>query len=100
MRAQKGLDGGEKIGKYKVKAGNVDVQLEEDLTENLRGLKVCCHGCQMCWIIAPNCLFESQPEGNLFRDRFLSLQQRALIEPRVPQLSVSRLNTACRHMRQ
>lgn len=25
----------------------------------------------------------AQPEGNLFRDRFMSLQQRALIEPRV-----------------
>lgn len=23
-----------------------------------------------------------QPEGNLFRDRFLSLQQRGLVEPR------------------
>lgn len=29
-----------------------------------------------------------QPEGNLFKDRFLSLQQRALIEPRVPVLYV------------
>jgi hypothetical protein len=38
-RERKGLAGGEKIGKYKVKAGNVDVQLEEDLSENLRQLK-------------------------------------------------------------
>jgi hypothetical protein len=30
-----------------------------------------------------------QPEGNLFRDRFLNMQQRALIEPRVPILYVS-----------
>lgn len=29
-----------------------------------------------------------QPEGNLFRDRFLSMQQRALVEPRVPVLYV------------
>jgi len=29
-----------------------------------------------------------QPEGNLFRDRFLSMQHRALIEPRVPVLCV------------
>ncbi|CAA7263316.1 unnamed protein product [Cyclocybe aegerita] len=53
---------GQKLGKYKVPEGEIDVQLGEDLSENLRGLK---------------------PEGNLFRDRFQSLQQRALIEPRV-----------------
>ena len=47
--------------------GELDVQLGEDLSETLRALK---------------------PEGNLFRDRFLSLQQRALVEPRVPVLYV------------
>jgi nucleolar protein 53 len=31
----------------------------------------------------------TQPEGNLFKDRFLALQKRALIEPRVPQLYVA-----------
>jgi nucleolar protein 53 len=93
---QKGHGGGEKVGKYKVKAGKVDVQLEEDLTENLRGLKVgLSDGHARRTALIP-LLFETQPEGNLFRDRFLSLQQRALIEPRIPQLSVfrhSRLRT-------
>ncbi|GBE83516.1 Ribosome biogenesis protein [Sparassis crispa] len=64
----KGL-GGQKLGKHKVPEGNVDVQLGEDLTESLRALK---------------------PEGNLFRDRFLSMQHRALIEPRVPVLPKKR----------
>jgi len=45
----------------------VDVQLGEDLTESLRALKV---------------------EGNLFRERFWRLQQRGVVEPRVPVLSV------------
>ncbi|TFK52820.1 tumor suppressor protein Gltscr2 [Heliocybe sulcata] len=63
-KLRKGL-AGQKIGKHKVQEGEVDVQLGEDLSESLRGLK---------------------PEGNLFRDRFLSLQQRALIEPRQPVL--------------
>ncbi|KAF5372580.1 hypothetical protein D9758_005148 [Tetrapyrgos nigripes] len=53
---------GQKLGKYVVPEGEVDVQLGEELSESLRGLKV---------------------EGNLFRDRFLNLQQRALIEPRL-----------------
>ncbi|KAJ7796488.1 hypothetical protein B0H14DRAFT_3494788 [Mycena olivaceomarginata] len=54
---------GQKLGRHTVPEGEVDAQLGEDLSESLRGLK---------------------PEGNLFRDRFTSLQQRALIEPRVP----------------
>lgn len=29
-----------------------------------------------------------KPEGNLFRDRFLSFQHRALLEPRMPVLYV------------
>lgn len=33
----------------------------------------------------------TQPEGNLFKDRFQSLQRRALIEPRVPQLPKKRM---------
>ncbi|EIW79440.1 P60-like protein [Coniophora puteana RWD-64-598 SS2] len=51
---------GQKIGKHKVPNSRVDVQLGEDLSESFRALK---------------------PEGNLFRDRFDSLQQRALVEP-------------------
>ncbi|THU84565.1 P60-like protein [Dendrothele bispora CBS 962.96] len=51
---------GQKLGKYVVPLDEVDVQLGEDLTETLRGLKA----------------------SNLFKDRFLNLQQRALIEPR------------------
>ncbi|PFH47610.1 hypothetical protein AMATHDRAFT_67487 [Amanita thiersii Skay4041] len=53
---------GQKLGKHKIPEGEVDVQLGEDLSESLRALK---------------------PEGNLFHDRFLSMQQRALIEPRI-----------------
>jgi nucleolar protein 53 len=60
---------GQKLGKYKVPKGDIDVQLGEELSESLRGLK---------------------PEGNLFRDRFQSLQQRALVEPRVPVLPKKR----------
>ncbi|TBU63459.1 P60-like protein [Dichomitus squalens] len=52
---------GQKIGKHKVPEGEIDVQLGEELSESLRALK---------------------PEGNLFRDRFVSMQHRALIEPR------------------
>lgn len=62
----KGL-AGQRLGKHTVPEGNIDVQLGEDLAESLRTLK---------------------PEGNLFKDRFLSMQQRALIEPRVPVLCV------------
>ncbi|KZS99802.1 P60-like protein [Laetiporus sulphureus 93-53] len=58
-RQKKGL-AGTKIGKHRVPEGEVDVQLGEELSESLRALK---------------------PEGNLFRDRFLSMQQRALVEP-------------------
>lgn len=46
----------------------MDVQLGEELSDSFRGLK---------------------PEGNLFKDRFTSLQHRALIEPRKPVLCVS-----------
>ncbi|KAJ2916207.1 hypothetical protein MD484_g4187, partial [Candolleomyces efflorescens] len=60
---------GQRLGKHKVPEAEVEVQLGEDLSENLRGLK---------------------PEGNLFRDRFHSLQQRALVEPRVRVLPKKR----------
>lgn len=46
----------------------MDVQLTEDLADSLRELK---------------------PEGNLFKDRFISLQKRSLIEARVPVAYVS-----------
>ncbi|KAK1921389.1 putative translation initiation factor IF-2 [Papiliotrema laurentii] len=64
-RERLGLEGGEKIGKHRVGKSKVTVQLGEDLAESLRQVK---------------------PEGNLFKDRFLALQKKALIEPRVPQL--------------
>ncbi|CAB4430602.1 unnamed protein product [Rhizophagus irregularis] len=51
-----------KIGKYSVKKLPIDVQLQEELSESLRTLK---------------------PEGNLFRDRMVSLEERNIIEPRV-----------------
>ncbi|TIB96099.1 P60-like protein [Wallemia mellicola] len=57
-----GLEG-KKVGSHVVPMAEVDVQLGEDLSESLRGVKT---------------------EGNLFRDRFLSMQKRALIEPRQP----------------
>ncbi|KAI6100910.1 P60-like protein [Pisolithus croceorrhizus] len=68
LRLRKGL-AGRKFGKHVVPESQVDVQTGEELTENLRSLK---------------------PEGNLFRDRFVSLQQRALVEPRVPVLPSKR----------
>ncbi|KAI0074340.1 P60-like protein [Panus rudis PR-1116 ss-1] len=67
-RMKKGL-AGRKLGKHVVPEGEIDVQLGEELSESLRGLK---------------------PEGNLFRDRFLNLQHRALVEPRVPVLPKKR----------
>ncbi|KAG6329369.1 hypothetical protein ID866_9719 [Astraeus odoratus] len=68
LKLRKGL-AGKRVGKHKVPESRIDVQIGEDLSENLRTLK---------------------PEGNLFRDRFVNLQQRALIEPRVPVLSTKR----------
>ncbi|KAF9006987.1 ribosome biogenesis protein Nop53/GLTSCR2 [Cyathus striatus] len=67
---KKGL-AGQRLGRHKVPEGEIEVQLGEDLTESLRGLK---------------------PEGNLFRDRWLSLQQRALVEARLPVIPKKRRN--------
>ncbi|KAI0701935.1 ribosome biogenesis protein Nop53/GLTSCR2 [Cytidiella melzeri] len=67
-KLKKGL-AGQRLGKHIVPEGEVDVQLGEDLSESFRAIK---------------------PEGNLFKDRFLSMQQRALIEPRVPVLPTKR----------
>ena len=78
---------GQKLGKHKVPQGEVEVQLGEDLSESLRGLKVIL----LVFLLFPRIdVFLLQPEGNLFKDRFLSLQQRALIEPRVRVLPKKR----------
>ncbi|KAH7883124.1 P60-like protein [Phlebopus sp. FC_14] len=68
LKLRQGL-AGRRLGKHKVPENDIEVQTGEDLSENFRNLK---------------------PEGNLFRDRFMSLQQRALIEPRVPVLPTKR----------
>lgn len=68
-RERAGYAGGEKVGKFRVPEQAVPVQLGEDLAESLRQVK---------------------PEGNLFKDRFLALQRRALVEPRVPHLPKKR----------
>ncbi|KAH0831325.1 P60-like protein [Lanmaoa asiatica] len=68
LKLQKGL-AGQRLGKHRVPENDIEVQIGDDLSENLRNLK---------------------PEGNLFRDRFVSLQQRALIEPRAPVLPTKR----------
>ncbi|KAI9199481.1 ribosome biogenesis protein Nop53/GLTSCR2 [Polychytrium aggregatum] len=55
--------GASQIGPHKFKSAPLEIQLTEELSDSLRSLK---------------------PEGNMFKDRFLSLQERKLIEPRVP----------------
>lgn len=72
---------GHRLGKHRVPEIAVDVQLGEDLSESLRALKACL---SFLTIILRHADNFDQPEGNLFRDRFHSMQQRALIEPRVP----------------
>ncbi|KAJ3052840.1 Glioma tumor suppressor candidate region protein 2 [Rhizophlyctis rosea] len=52
-----------RVGPHEFKAAPMEIQLTEELADTLRELK---------------------PEGNLFQDRFLSLQKRSLIETRVP----------------
>ncbi|KAG2181130.1 hypothetical protein INT43_008712 [Umbelopsis isabellina] len=52
-----------RLGKYFVQKAPIEVQLTDELSESLRSLK---------------------PEGNAFRDRFVSLQKRNIIEPRLP----------------
>ncbi|KAG8806670.1 hypothetical protein FRC17_004873 [Serendipita sp. 399] len=63
LKAKSRGTAGMRIGKHRVPEPEIDVQLGEDLTETLTGIKV---------------------EGNLLKDRFLSMQNRALIEPRNP----------------
>ena len=78
---------GQRLGKHKVPENELVVQLGEDLSESLRGLKV-------SWLFFffvgwfDLFIYYNKPEGNLFRDRFQSLQQRALIEPRALVLCV------------
>jgi len=57
---------GKRVGKHVVPEKVTDVKLTSELSESLRAL---------------------QPEGNLFKDRFVSLQHRALVEPRLPVLA-------------
>ena len=61
--AKHGLTGN-KVGKHTVPQPKVDVQLPDELSESLRTLK---------------------PEGNLFRDRYVRLQVKGKVEPRVRQ---------------
>lgn len=73
---KKGL-AGKRLGKHKVQESQIDVQLGDDLADSLRGLKVSviptiCHHIDAL----------GKVEGNLFRDRFTSMQNRALVEPR------------------
>jgi len=69
-KLQAGL-AGRKIGKHRVPEAKVDLQLGEELSETLREMK---------------------PEGNLFRDRWVSMMQRAMVEPRVPVLPKKKRN--------
>ena len=79
---------GQRLGKHKVPENELVVQLGEDLSESLRGLKVSwlCFFFFVGW--CDLFIYYKKPEGNLFRDRFQSLQQRALIEPRALVLCV------------
>ncbi|KAG0175398.1 hypothetical protein DFQ28_000926 [Apophysomyces sp. BC1034] len=52
-----------RLGKHYVQEMPIEVQLQDELSESLRQLK---------------------PEGNVFKDRFVSLQKRNIIEPRLP----------------
>lgn len=53
-----------KFGKHAVPQNPLEIQLSDELAESLRTLK---------------------PEGNLFKDRFMSLVKRGIVEARVPQ---------------
>lgn len=55
---------GLKLGKHKVPQPHIDVQTGDQLSDSLRTL---------------------QPQGNLFRDRYVKLQARGVVEPRVKQ---------------
>ncbi|WBW74332.1 rRNA processing protein Rrp16 [Schizosaccharomyces osmophilus] len=61
-----------KFGKHKLPENPLELKLGDELTSSLRELK---------------------PEGNLFKDRFLSLQRRAIIPPSLPKNKRSRYGT-------
>ncbi|KAG9128573.1 hypothetical protein FRC07_000006 [Ceratobasidium sp. 392] len=63
---------GMRIGKHRVKEGDIDVQLGEDLAESLRELK---------------------PEGNLWRERWGSMVVRGKVEPRTRVLGEKKKKT-------
>jgi nucleolar protein 53 len=79
---------GRRLGKHKVPKGEIDVQLGEELSESLRGIKASLPSINPDDSLTYFFFGGAQPEGNLFRDRFLSLQHRALLEPRLPVLWV------------
>lgn len=68
----------EKVGMYKLPKREEEVQLGEDLSESLRGLK---------------------PEGNLLRDRVHAFQKRGLIEPK-QGTAYSKVKGASRRLRE
>ncbi|KAF7728313.1 hypothetical protein EC973_006254 [Apophysomyces ossiformis] len=74
-------EGLKRIGKHFVQEMPIEVQLQDELSESLRQLKVY-EPVEIALLISS--LFSSQPEGNVFKDRFVSLQKRNIIEPRVP----------------
>ncbi|EPY50355.1 rRNA processing protein Rrp16 [Schizosaccharomyces cryophilus OY26] len=61
-----------KFGKHKLPENPLELKLGDELTSSLRELK---------------------PEGNLFKDRFISLQRRAIIPPSVPASKRARYGT-------
>lgn len=85
---------GKRIGKHVVPEGETEVQLGEDLSESLRGLKVGYFFTGCVSLSNTDGLYHLKVEGNLFRDRFLSLQHRALLEPRVPVMYVLSTHTS------
>lgn len=58
---------GQKLGRHKVPEGRVEVQLGEDLSENLRGLKV--------WNIQSHCFFWPPLTDRLLFYLFLARRQ-------------------------
>ncbi|ORZ10882.1 ribosome biogenesis protein Nop53/GLTSCR2 [Absidia repens] len=60
---RKEKEGMKRVGHFFVQDMSMEVQLEDELSESLRQLK---------------------PEGSIFKDRFVSIQRRNIIEPRSP----------------
>lgn len=101
-KALAGLKGKKVGGHLVMRGGDMDVQLGDELSESWRQLEVRFLLPPPSFIranssdVAPFFLSIAptlyQPEGNLFRDRFASLQHRALVEPRKPQTGKRKLN--------